>query len=104
MVELQGLSGDGAPRRMSVAEVGGGRRRFSALTLTAELARSLNQSPLRLERILRESEEGMEAVLQAVNAHEEVLYDHLLPTLFHALYDLRPIAEAPTHARSSGGP
>ncbi|MDE0084723.1 MAG: DEAD/DEAH box helicase family protein [Candidatus Poribacteria bacterium] len=65
------------------------RREFSQLTLCAEIARYLNRSPLEIEDILTNSQEGMEVVLQNVNEFNELLSDVIIPRVFDALYDLQ---------------
>lgn len=37
-------------------------------------------------RILRESEEGIDKILVAVNEHNDIIYDKIVPTIFEALY------------------
>ena len=65
------------------------RRDFSPLMLCAEIARYLNRSPLEIEDILIETKEGMEKILEYVNKFNELLYDEIIPRLFHALYELK---------------
>ena len=65
------------------------RRDFSQLTLCAEIARYLNRSPLEIEDILTNTQEGMEVVLEHVNEFNELLYDWIIPRLFEALYEVR---------------
>ena len=65
------------------------RRDFSQLTLCAEIARYLNHSPLEIEDILTNTQEGMEVVLESVNKFNELLYDWIIPRLFDALYELK---------------
>ena len=65
------------------------KREFSQLTLCAEIARYLNRSPLEIEDILSNTQEGMETLLQHINAFNELLYDHIIPRLFSTLYDLK---------------
>ena len=64
------------------------RRDFSQLTLCAEIARYLNRSPLEIEDILTNTQEGMDEILRRVNEFNELLYDWIIPRLFNALYDL----------------
>lgn len=59
---------------------------FSPLTLCAEIARYLNRSPLEIEDILTNSQEGMTEILRSVNQFNELLYDWIIPHLFNALY------------------
>lgn len=65
------------------------RRDFSELTLCAEIARYLNRSPLEIEDILTNTQEGMKEILRSVNQFNELLYDWIIPRLFNALYDLK---------------
>ena len=65
------------------------RRNFSQLTLCAEIARYLNRSPLEIEEILTNTQEGIGEILEHVNAFNELLYDEVIPRLFNALYDLQ---------------
>ena len=64
------------------------RRDFSQLTLCAEIARYLNRSPLEIEDILTNTQEGTDEILRSVNGFNELLYDWVIPRLFNALYDL----------------
>lgn len=63
--------------------------KFSELTLVGEIARYLNISCLLISRILRESVDGTDQVITAVNEHNEILYDVVIPTIFHALYEVK---------------
>ena len=65
------------------------RREFSRLTLSAEIARYLNRSPLEIEDILTNTQEGMDDILRNVNEFNQLLYDEIIPRLFNALYDLK---------------
>ena len=65
------------------------QRIFSQLMLSAEIARYLNRSPLEIEDILTNTQEGMEQILQKVNEFNQLLYDEIIPRLFNALYDLK---------------
>lgn len=66
-----------------------GQRTFSQLTLSAEIARYLNRSPLEIEDILTNTQEGMDEILRNVNEFNQLLYDEIIPRLFNALYDLK---------------
>lgn len=63
------------------------KRQFSELTLVAEIARYLNKPCLVIQNILAHTEEGTDAILEAVNQFNELLYDWVIPHLFRALYD-----------------
>jgi len=45
-------------------------------------------SPLKIEGILEESQEGIKEILSQVNKFNELLYDWVIPKLFSELYDL----------------
>ncbi|KAM3112804.1 DEAD/DEAH box helicase [Phormidesmis sp. 146-33] len=64
------------------------KRQFSYLTVVAEISRYLNKSPLFLERVLEQTQDGMEAILKAVNEFNELLYDWIIPRLFKDFYDI----------------
>lgn len=62
--------------------------RYSAFSLAGEMARYLNISCILAARILRESVDGIDAVLKAVNRYNAVFYDYIIPAVFHALFDV----------------
>jgi len=64
------------------------RRIWTPYTLVAEIARYLNESPLKIEPLLKNCEDGMDALLAKVNEFNELLYDKVIPTLFRELYDI----------------
>ena len=61
---------------------------FSEFTIVGEVARYLNISCILVSRILRESVDGMDVILDAVNRYNDVLYDYIIPEVFHALYEV----------------
>jgi type III restriction enzyme len=67
---------------------------YSSLMIVAEVARYLNRSPLEIEELLKESMQGLPAIVEAVNAFNELLYDVIIPRLFAALYSLNPTETA----------
>ncbi|MCA9909956.1 MAG: type III restriction endonuclease, partial [Anaerolineae bacterium] len=70
------------------------RRTFSALTLVAEVSRYLNRPCLEIEDLLSDTAEGIEKILERVNEFNELLYDCVIPNLFHELYDIREFEDA----------
>ena len=62
--------------------------KFSVFSLAGEVARYLNISCILAARILHESVDGIETVLEAVNHYNAVLDDYIIPTVFHALFDI----------------
>lgn len=61
---------------------------YSALMLTAEVARYLGKSCTDVRKAIEGSKEGMEGVLEAVNKYNEILYDCIIPVLFRSFYEL----------------
>ena len=86
--ERDGLSSSQVERTEDRTEVRE-RRDFSQLMLCAEVARYLNRSPLQIEDILTNTQEGMAKILQHVNAFNELIYDEIIPRLFEVLYELK---------------
>lgn len=62
---------------------------FSEFSLTAEISRYMNVSCLLIERILRESVDGSSTIVEAVNRHNEILEDVIIPKIFHTLYEVK---------------
>ena len=62
--------------------------KFSEFSLAGEVARYLNISCILAAKILRESVDGIEIVLDTVNRYNAVLDDYIIPTVFHALFDI----------------
>ena len=62
---------------------------YSLFSLCGEVARYLNISPVLIERILRESVDGPEAVMEHVNRYNEILDDVIVPCIFHELYEVK---------------
>ena len=88
LTEHEGLLAS-EPSRVQYLTESRERREFSQLTLSAEIARYLNRSPVEIADILTNTREGMEEILQRVNEFDELLYDWVIPRLFEALYDLK---------------
>lgn len=63
--------------------------RYSAFTLVGEISRYLNVSCILINRILEESVDGIDSVLDAVNRYNAILDDIIIPTVFHALFEVK---------------
>lgn len=61
---------------------------YSAFSLTGEVSRYLNISCILANKILTECVDGIDKVLEVVNRYNLVLDDIIIPTIFHALYDV----------------
>ena len=65
--------------------------RYSEFSLAGEVARYLNISCILAARILRESVDGIDVILEAVNRYNAVLDDYIIPAVFHALFDVTSV-------------
>ena len=63
--------------------------KFSIFTLAGEISRYLNISCLLAEKILRESSDGADAILELVNKYNDILDDIIIPKVFHALFEVK---------------
>jgi hypothetical protein len=61
---------------------------YSSYMLIAEISRYLNKPCLVIEQILEQSYEGMDQVLKFVNKYNQLLYDLIIPKLFHYFWDI----------------
>ena len=59
---------------------------YSPFTLAGELARYLNMSPIFLNKVLRESIDGIDLILEKVNTYNDIIDDVIVPSIFHALF------------------
>ncbi|MBD2169253.1 DEAD/DEAH box helicase family protein [Calothrix membranacea FACHB-236] len=64
------------------------KRKFSELTLVAEISRYLNKSCIFIENVLATTQEGTEKILESVNEYNELLYDWVIPRLFKEFYEI----------------
>ena len=63
-------------------------RKFSELTLIAEISRYLNIPCLTISKVLRESADGISTILETVNRYNDVLYDLVIPGVFYSLKEI----------------
>jgi superfamily II DNA or RNA helicase len=64
------------------------KRKFSEITLVAEISRYLNKPCTFIESILATTQEGTEKIIHSVNEFNELLYDWIIPRLFKEFYDI----------------
>lgn len=62
--------------------------KYSEFSLAGEVARYLNISCILASKILKESVDGINTVLESVNRYNAVLDDYIIPAVFHALFDI----------------
>ena len=68
--------------------------KFSAFSLTGEVARYLNISCVLASQILHEAKDGIDVILEKVNQYNEVLYDIIIPKVFNALYEVTSVQKS----------
>lgn len=63
--------------------------KYSVFSLAGEIARYLNISCILAAKIIRESIDGENVILEAVNKYNEILNDVIIPCIFNALYEVK---------------
>ena len=63
--------------------------RYSEFSLVGEISRYMNIPCLKISRIIQESVDGADRIVEAVNRHNEILDDVIIPKIFHALYEVK---------------
>ncbi|MBY6054708.1 TnsA endonuclease N-terminal domain-containing protein [Cytobacillus firmus] len=66
------------------------KKQFSQYTLVAEIAKYLNKSCIEIESLVVNSLPGIDNLVELVSEYNDLLYDHVIPKLFDALYELKP--------------
>jgi hypothetical protein len=64
------------------------RTEYSFLSLTAEISRYMNISCIRIQKIIEDSAEGIGKIVETVNQYNMLLYDKIIPDIFHYLYEI----------------
>jgi len=62
---------------------------FSLFTITGEIARYMNISPMLINRILSESVDGTNNIVELCNLHNAVLLDVIIPKIFSRLFTIK---------------
>ncbi len=88
MYERDGLARDNTVKEINIDHFKENIK-YSEFMIVGEVARYLNISCLLAKKILCESLDGIEKVLEAVNKYNDVLYDCIIPAIFHALYEIK---------------
>lgn len=63
--------------------------RREEVSLTGEISRYMNLSCVLISRILSEAVDGFDNLVEAVNKHNEVLDDVIIPKIFNTLYEVK---------------
>lgn len=73
------------------------KRVYSQISLVAEIARYLNQSPFSIEELLEATKEGSAKIVEIVNDFNELLYDEVIPRLFAKVFELDETSKSEEH-------
>ena len=65
------------------------KMKYSRFSLVGEIARYMNLSCVKINKMLSECIDGFDDVVEAVNRHNEILDDVIIPKLFHTLYEIK---------------
>lgn len=68
--------------------------KYSEFSLVGEISRYMNIPCLLISRIIREAKDGADEIVAAVNRHNEILDDIVIPKIFHALYEGKSIQKS----------
>lgn len=63
--------------------------KYSVFSLAAEISRYLNISPILASRILNESVDSSETVIEYINKYNDILYDVVIPSIFKAMFEIK---------------
>lgn len=65
------------------------KMKYSRFSLVGEIACYMNLSCVKINKMLSECIDGFDDVVEAVNRHNEILDDVIIPKLFHTLYEVK---------------
>jgi type III restriction enzyme len=86
MYEKDGITQELSLKEMNIDSIKV-KVRFSLFSLVGEISRYINIPCILSERIIRESVDGEEAIIEAVNKYNEILDDVIIPLIFRTLFD-----------------
>ena len=87
MYEKDSLAVDTVVKKKNIDDLKN-QMRYSLFTLTGEIARYMNVSCILISKILTESVDGIDVILDAVNRYNEVLDEYIIPAIFNTLYEV----------------
>ena len=88
MYEKDSIARDSSLKETNIDDIKE-QKKYSEFSIVGEIAKYLNISCLLVEKLLRESVDGVGAVLEAVNKYNDILNDVIVPEIFHALYEVK---------------
>jgi len=70
--------------------------KYSKLTLVAEMARYLNFSPVKIQKLLEDSVDSIDKILKLINKYPSLLYKEIIPKVFNYYYEVKEEIESQT--------
>lgn len=86
---IKGFTADSNKSKQEEVMLNIKKRKFSELTIVAEISRYINESCILIQRILDTSYEGIDEVLDTVNTYNDILYDVIIPKIFNELNEIK---------------
>ncbi len=62
---------------------------YSKIELVFEIARFLNTNPIKVEKLLEASYEGIELILDYVNKYNQIIWDIIIPSVFEYYFEVK---------------
>lgn len=87
MIEGESLANDQTEKHKNIDHFQDNRK-YSEISIVGEVSRYLNIPCVQIAKILRESADGMESILEKVNKYNDILNDHIIPKVFNALFEV----------------
>lgn len=88
MYEKDSIARDGSVKEKNIDDLRE-TTKYSDFSLVGEIARYMNISCVLAAKILRESADGIEAILEVVNKYNKVIDDIIIPQIFHTLFEVK---------------
>ena len=90
MYEKGSIRLDMAAKETNIDEIKN-QMKYSEFSLVGEISRYMNIPCLLIARIIHESVGGAEEIVEAVNRHNEILDDLIIPKIFDTLYEVKSV-------------
>lgn len=93
MYEKGSIRLDMAAKETNIDEIKN-QMKYSEFSLVGEISRYMNIPCLLIARIIHESVGGAEEIVEAVNRHNEILDDLIIPKIFDTLYEVKSVQKS----------
>jgi type III restriction enzyme len=93
MYEKGSIRLDMAAKETNIDEIKN-QMKYSEFSLVGEISRYMNIPCLLIARIIHESVGGAKEIVEAVNRHNEILDDLIIPKIFDTLYEVKSVQKS----------